>query len=42
MQDTALNSVLVKHATPNAPDGLLMAKDLDTGEYTRMDNKNNS
>ena len=27
----------VKHLTPNAPHGLLMAKDLDVGEYRRVD-----
>lgn len=33
-----MNSVLVYHTNPSAPIGLLMAKDLDTGEYTRVDN----
>ena len=33
-----MNSVLVFHTNPSAPIGLLMAKDLDTGEYTRVDN----
>ena len=27
----------MNHTTPNAPFGLLMAKDLDKGEYTRVD-----
>jgi len=39
MQDCAVNRVFVNHSTPNAPFGLLMAKDLDTGEYTRVDDK---
>lgn len=34
-----MNRVFVNHSTPNAPFGLLMAKDLDTGEYTRVDDK---
>ena len=33
-----MNSVLVFHTNPSAPVGLVMAKDLDTGEYTRVDN----
>ena len=33
-----MNSVLVFHTNPSAPLGLLMAKDLDTGNYTRVDN----
>ena len=37
VQDCAVNRVFVNHSTPNAPFGLLMAKDLDTGEYTRVD-----
>ena len=28
---------MVKHSTPNAPFGLLMAKDLDVGKYLRVD-----
>lgn len=38
VQDCAVSSVLVFHTNPSAPIGLLMAKDLDTGEYTRVDN----
>ena len=34
-----MNRVFVNHSTPNAPFGLLMAKDLDTGEYTRVDDQ---
>ncbi len=29
--------MFVHHATPNAPIGLLMGKDLDSGQYTRVD-----
>ena len=36
-QDCAIGWVYVNHSTPNAPFGLLMAKDLDKGEYTRVD-----
>ena len=32
-----MGRVFVNHSTPNAPIGLLMAKDLDTGEYHRVD-----
>lgn len=38
VQDCAVGSVQVFHTNPSAPIGLLMAKDLDTGEYTRVDN----
>ncbi len=37
MQDCAIGRVFVDHATPNAPRGLLMGKDLDSGRYTRVD-----
>ena len=37
LQDCAVGRVFVNHSTPNAPIGLLMAKDLDTGEYHRVD-----
>ena len=33
-----VSGVQVFHTNPSAPIGLLMAKDLDTGEYTRVDN----
>ena len=33
-----MSGVQVFHTNPSAPIGLLMAKDLDTGEYTRVDN----
>ena len=36
-QDCAICRVFVKHTIPNAPIGLLMGKDLDTGQYTRVD-----
>lgn len=36
-QDCAVGSVFVNHSTPNQPQGMLMAKDLDTGEYCRVD-----
>ncbi|XP_064381962.1 F-box/LRR-repeat protein 7-like isoform X2 [Halichondria panicea] len=36
--DCAIGRVCVKHTIPNAPIGLLMGKDLDTGQYTRVDN----
>ncbi|KAL5471170.1 hypothetical protein EMCRGX_G029257 [Ephydatia muelleri] len=35
--DCAIYWLYVNHTTPNAPFGLLMAKDLDKGEYTRVD-----
>lgn len=38
MQDCVVSGVQVYHTNPSAPIGLLMAKDLDTGEYTRVDN----
>lgn len=37
IQDSVIKRMWLKHAVPNAPPGLLMAKDLDTGEYRRMD-----
>ncbi|KAL5471143.1 hypothetical protein EMCRGX_G029226 [Ephydatia muelleri] len=37
LMDCAIDWVFVNHSTPNAPFGLLMAKDLDKGEYTRVD-----
>ena len=37
VQDCAVGYVYVNHSTPNQPQGLLMAKDLDTGEYRRVD-----
>ena len=37
IQDSVIKRMWLKHAVPNAPPGLLMAKDLDTGEYKRMD-----
>lgn len=38
VQDCAVGNVQVFHTNPSAPIGLLMAKDLDTGKYTRVDN----
>lgn len=32
-----MGHVFVNHSTPNQPQGMLMAKDLDTGEYMRVD-----
>ena len=37
LQDCAIGRVFVNHSTPNAPIGLLMGKDLDTGHYKRVD-----
>ena len=36
-QDCAVNRVFINHNNPSAPIGLVMAKDIDTGEYTRVD-----
>ena len=32
-----MGHVYVNHSTPNQPQGMLMAKDLDSGEYLRVD-----
>ena len=37
VQDSSVHYVFVSHSIPNAPFGLLMAKDLDTGVFTRVD-----
>jgi len=37
LQDCAVNRVFINHNNPSAPIGLVMAKDIDTGEYTRVD-----
>ena len=37
-QDCSVKRVFIHHFTPNVPPNSIMAKDLDTGEYTRMDN----
>lgn len=38
LSDTVICSLWINHNVPNAPPGLLMAKDLDTGKYQRVDN----
>lgn len=37
LKDSSVHYVFVSHSIPNAPFGLLMAKDLDTGVFTRVD-----
>jgi hypothetical protein len=36
LQDTCVNGLFIHHRIPNAPPDLLMAKNLDTGEYCKM------
>ncbi|XP_065920253.1 F-box/LRR-repeat protein 20-like isoform X4 [Dysidea avara] len=40
LQDCSVRKIFILHSAANLPPNAIMAKDLDTGEYTCMDNSN--